>query len=152
MAETARIAAALNLADDEMALKQKAVFVPWRDKLFQKGGAIALNMSFDFQANEFGGKINEGIKFLINHKGPYLIHCLQVIDRTGFFVMSLGMLMGASGDEMAGDYMTSFLDSPGYERKSVYYKREYSDFIDVLWDLNGGKPATTKSMPGMAEK
>jgi hypothetical protein len=152
LAETAKIAAVLNLTDDEMALKQKAALVPWYNKLFQERCIIALNMGFDFRSEQFCGKLKEGIKFIINHKGPYLIHCMQGIDRTGFFVMLLEMLMGADKDEMAGDYMASFLDKPGFEKKSVYYKREYSHFINVLRTLNDGKSAATKNMSRIAEK
>jgi hypothetical protein len=152
LAETAKIAAVLNLADDEKALKQKIDIVPWYNQLFQKGCIITLKMGFDFRSDQFGGKINEGIKFIINHKGPYLIHCMQGMDRTGFFVMLLGMLMGASQDEIADDYMKSFLGRAGFKKKSVYYRREYNNFIKILRILNGGKSAAAESMPGMAEK
>jgi hypothetical protein len=152
LAETAQIAAVLNLADDERVLRQKTNLIPWYNGLFQKGCIIALNMDFNFHSNEFGSKLNQGTKFIINHKGPYLIHCLQGIDRTGFFIMLLEMLMGADKNEIVNDYMTSFLGRPGYEKKSAYYKREYSNFFKVLRELNDGKPITTESLTGMAEK
>jgi protein tyrosine/serine phosphatase len=151
-AERAKIAAVLNLEDDERRLKQKAVLVPWYNKLFQEGCIIGLNMSFDFRSDQFGGKLNKGIKFIINHKGPYLIHCLQGIDRTGFFIMLLEMLMGAGKEEIAGDHMKNFFGRPGFEEKSVYYKREYSNFINVLRALNDGKSITNKNIPEIAEK
>jgi protein tyrosine/serine phosphatase len=152
LAETAKIATVLNLADNERELKRKAGLIPWYDKLYQAGCIIALDMKFDFLEYRFGSKINTDIKFMFDHKGPYLIHCAQGIDRTGFFVMLLEMLMDARKDEITADYMASFLDKPGFERKSVYYKREYSNFVKVLRELNGGKPVTTKGLPGMAEK
>ena len=151
-AETAKIAAVLNLADDERVLKQKTVLVPWYNKLFQKGCIIGLNMGFDFRSDQFSGKLNKGIKFIISHKGPYLFHCLQGIDRTGFFVMVLEMLMGADREEIVGDYMKSFFGRPEFEKKSVYYKREYSNFINVLRTLNGGKSVKNKNISGIAEK
>jgi protein tyrosine/serine phosphatase len=152
LAETAKIAAVLNLSDDERVLKRKADLIPWYNKLFQEGCVIAINMGFDFHSDQFGSKINKGIQFIINHTGPYLIHCMQGIDRTGFFVMLLEMLMGASKNEIIGDYMTSFLDRPGFEKKSVYYKREYSNFINILRTLNDEKSVTNKNIPGIAEK
>jgi protein tyrosine/serine phosphatase len=152
LAETAKIAAVLNLADDERALKQKADLIPWHNKLFQEGCVIALNMDFDFRSDEFSSKLNQGIKFMLNHKGPYLIHCLQGIDRTGFFVMLLEMAMGAGKNEIIDDYMKSFLGRPGFEEESAHYKREYSNLFKVLRSLNNGRPIITESMAGIAEK
>jgi hypothetical protein len=151
-AEMSKIAAVLNLADNKRELEQKVVLVPWYHKLFQEGCVIALSMGFDFRADKFGSHINEGIKFMISHKGPYLIHCLQGIDRTGFFIMLLEMAMGASKKEIAGDYMKNFLGRPGFEKGSVYYKREYLNFINVLRELNDGKSVTNKNIPKIAEK
>ncbi|MDR2759422.1 MAG: tyrosine-protein phosphatase, partial [Spirochaetaceae bacterium] len=150
--ETAQIAAVINLVDDERTLKQNIVLIPWYNKLFQEGCTIALNMGFDFRSDKFGNKLNQGIKFIIDHRGPYLVHCLQGIDRTGFFGMLLEMVMGASKNEIIGDYMASFSGKPGFEKESEYYKREHSNFVKVLRELNGGKSATTKDLPGMAEK
>jgi protein tyrosine/serine phosphatase len=152
LAEAAQIADVINLADDERTLKQKADLVPWHNKLFQEGCVIALDMGFNFRSGKFGDKLNQGVKFIIEHKGPYLVHCMQGIDRTGFFVMLLEMLMGADKDEITNDYMTSFLGRPEFGKRTVYYKREYSNFSQVLRELNGGKQVTDKSLPRMAER
>jgi hypothetical protein len=152
LAETAKIAAVLNLADNERELKRRAGLIPWYDKLYQAGCIIALDMKFDFLEHRFGSKINAGVKFMLDHKGPYLIHCAQGIDRTGFFVMLLEILMGAGKDEIAADCMASFFGRPEFEKDSVYCKRKYINFFKVLRVLNGGKPVTDKSIPGIAEK
>jgi protein tyrosine/serine phosphatase len=151
-AETAKIAAVLNLADNERELKRKAGLVPWYDKLYQTGCIIALDMKFDFMEPRFGSKIRIGIKFIVDYKGPYLIHCAQGIDRTGFFVMLLGMLMGASKDEITADYMASFLGRPGFEKGSENYQCEYNNFMKVLKELNGRKPMTNDAITKIAEK
>jgi protein tyrosine/serine phosphatase len=132
LAEEAGIATVLNLGDNKMELSIKASRIPWYHCLFEKGCIIALGMGFNCLSDQFSTKLQDGIKFILEHNGPYLIHCFQGIDRTGFVVMLLEMLMGADKDEMANDYMMSFLGRPGLENGSEAYKRERDDFIRTL--------------------
>jgi hypothetical protein len=152
LAQRAGIAAVLNLVDDEKALSQKAPLVPWYHKLFLEGRIIALDMNFNVFGDQFSGKINRGVKFIIDTEGPYLIHCMQGIDRTGFFVMLLGMMMGADKEEIVDNYMASFLGRPGFEKGAGYYKQERSYFIAVLKRLNGGGPIKNSVLLNIAEK
>jgi hypothetical protein len=153
LAQRAGIAAVLNLSDDDEMLARRVPSVPWYHKLFREGRVITLDMNFDIFGNAFGKKVNEGIKFIISRKGPYLIHCRQGIDRTGFFVMLLGMLMGADKAEILDDYMASFFYRPGFEKGSSHYKQEWSSFIAVMKKLNGGKSIKNDGLPSIiAEK
>jgi protein tyrosine/serine phosphatase len=152
LAEEANIAAVLNLADNERELKRKADRIPWYDKLYQAGCIIALDMKFDFLEHRFGSKISAGVKFMLDHKGPYLIHCAQGIDRTGFFVMLLGMLMCASKDEITADYMASFLGISGFEEGTENYRREYNNLMNILRKLNDKRPVTDSAITKIAEK
>ncbi len=43
-------------------------------------------------------------------KGPYLIHCVEGKDRTGFVAALLESLMGAKYWEIKDDYMDSFVN------------------------------------------
>jgi protein tyrosine phosphatase len=49
-----------------------------------------------------------GIKFMLDHDGPYLIHCFAGFDRTGFVSMVLEALMGATITEITDDYLLSY--------------------------------------------
>ncbi|MDR1072421.1 MAG: tyrosine-protein phosphatase [Treponema sp.] len=118
LAEEAEIAAVINLDDNEAELALKADRVPWYHHLFEKGRIIALDMGFDYLSERFKIKLHKGFKFMLERDGPYLIHCLQGIDRTGFVVMILEMLMGADGNEIMNDYMMSFLGRQGFEKGS----------------------------------
>jgi hypothetical protein len=46
--------------------------------------------------------------------------------------MLLEMLMGADKDEMANDYMMSFLGRPGFENGSDTYKNKRDNFMRTL--------------------
>jgi protein tyrosine/serine phosphatase len=151
LAETAKIATVLNLIDTKKTLNVKANCIQWYNKLFQDGCVIALDMDMDFFTGKSAKDINSGIKFMLRHNSPYLIHRLQGIDRTGFFVMLLEMLMGASRDEIIDNYMTSFLYNHGYKKGSDEYRFEYARIIQILEKLNGRKSLADCNLIEMAE-
>ncbi|MDR3172818.1 MAG: tyrosine-protein phosphatase [Treponema sp.] len=132
LAEEAGIAAVLNLADNETELAIKAERIMWYYRLFKRGCITALGMGFDFLSGRFSSKLQKGFKFMLEHNGPYLIHCFHGIDRTGFMVMLLEMLMGADKDEMTNDYMMSFFGRPDFENGSEHYQNEKNNFSKVL--------------------
>jgi protein tyrosine/serine phosphatase len=136
LAEKAEIAAVLNLDDRETELLIKADRIPWYRHLFEKGCVIALDMDFNYKSDQFSLKLYKGLKFILEHKGPYLIHCLQGIDRTGFMVMILEMVMGANRNEIINEYMISFLEKPGFEKGSEQYRVEKNNFVKILIEIN----------------
>lgn len=60
--------------------------------------------------------------FLAAHEGPYLIHCREGKDRTGFVTAMLECLMGATADEVIADYMTTYCNFYGVEPGSDKYE------------------------------
>jgi hypothetical protein len=89
---------------------------PWYKKLFDSGNVLALNisMSFNIADRKFCGKLKDGLEFMSDREPPYLIHCEAGIDRTGFFAIILEAFMGAEFDDIAKDYMLSFVDNSEY--------------------------------------
>ncbi|SHE89868.1 S-adenosyl-l-methionine hydroxide adenosyltransferase [Thermoanaerobacter uzonensis DSM 18761] len=90
--------------------------------LYDNGKVIALNMGVDFSAKDFEQKLAEGLRFMINNDGPYLIHCVEGKDRTGFVSAVLEALMGATLDEIIADYMISYENYYGVKENSEQYK------------------------------
>jgi protein tyrosine/serine phosphatase len=109
-----------------------------------KGHIIALGMDFNYKSKQFSLKLQKGFKFMLEHDGPYLIHCLQGIDRTGFMVMILEMLMCATNDEIVNEYMISFLGRRGFENGSKRYQNEKNNFIKVFKEISSFKVISTK--------
>jgi hypothetical protein len=89
-------------------------------------------MGFDCLSDHFSFKLKKGFRFMLEHNAPYLIHCFQGIDRTGFMVMILEMLMGAGKEEIVNEYMMSFLGQPDFKNGSKSYKNEKNNFCRVL--------------------
>jgi protein tyrosine/serine phosphatase len=115
-ANNARIKTILNLSDSIQSLQSKAISCPWYKKIVDSGNVLALHISMSFNALDRGfcKKLKEGLEFMINREPPYLIHCEAGIDRTGFLSAILESFMGANFDDMAKDYMLSFVDSGEY--------------------------------------
>ena len=65
----------------------------------------------------------EGFRYLASHDGPYLIHCREGKDRTGFAVGILECLMGAAADEVVEDYMLTYYNYYGIEPGTENYER-----------------------------
>lgn len=112
LAEAAGIKTVLNLADSEEEINGYMVAEdfnsPYYKSLYDAGNVISLYMGVDIAGEEFGQKLAEGLRFLNNNEGPYLIHCTEGKDRAGFVSALLECLMGAKLDEVVADYMTTY--------------------------------------------
>jgi protein tyrosine/serine phosphatase len=151
LSEQARIACVLNLADNAAELHKAATVCPWYRRLVKKGCAIALNMDFDFASKKFAEKFGRGVKFMLDHGGPYLIHCFAGFDRTGFVSMVLEALMGATVTEITDDYLLSYgagfysavNDGSGDTKQVV---------LEQLQMMNRGEPVTDANLQAGAER
>jgi protein tyrosine/serine phosphatase/S-adenosylmethionine hydrolase len=125
LAEAVGIKTVLNLSDSEQDIKGYLAAAGFKSdyykSLYEAGSVKALNMGVDLTAAGFGAKFAEGLRFLINNEGPYLIHCTEGKDRAGFVSAVLESLMGASLQEVAADYMTSYENYYGVKKDSDQY-------------------------------
>ena len=82
---------------------------------------VYVNLGMDFLAETTMSGIAEGMRYIINNNGPYLIHCNEGKDRAGFVSALLECLMGASLDEVIDDYMVTYYNYYGVEEGSEKY-------------------------------
>ena len=81
---------------------------PYFLSLYNDNKVVALSMSMQFKADDFSEKLIQGLNNLSQSDGPFLIHCVEGKDRTGFVCMILEALAGASYDEIVDDYMLTY--------------------------------------------
>jgi len=129
LASSAKIAAVINLCDNEAEIRTKVIFAPWYNRLYESGLVIALGMDFNNTSESYKKKLKKGLLFIIHTNGPWLIHCYAGVDRTGFVLMVLEAFMGASLDDVANDYLASF--NSGFE-SSIYDEAQKVDFFSVI--------------------
>lgn len=80
-----------------------------------------VNLGMDFLSETTLNGLAEGMRFIINNDGPYLIHCNEGKDRAGFVSALLECLMGATMDEVIDDYMVTYYNYYGVEKGSEKY-------------------------------
>ena len=102
------------LAEDDEA----GVDVSYFKKLHDAGKVGALNLSASYPSQSFKESLAAGLVTLTEHDGPYLVHCIEGKDRTGFVCALLEALSGATYDEILADYMVTFDNYFGINEQS----------------------------------
>ncbi|MCR4705254.1 MAG: tyrosine-protein phosphatase [Lachnospiraceae bacterium] len=116
----AKITTIMNLADDpDTFASYPRVYATYASQQH----FIALNMGVDVEADDFKQKLAQGLRYFLLKPGVYLIHCTEGKDRAGYVVALLECLMGASYDEVAADYMTTFYNYYGITPEDERYQK-----------------------------
>lgn len=136
LAAAAGIATVLNLADSRENLEGyfggEEFDSPYYKSLYDAGQVCYLNLSMDYTSEEFMNKLGQGLIFLSEHEGPYLIHCTEGKDRAGFTAALIEALMGGSLQEIREDYMLSYQNYYGVEKDSAKYYLIQSTNLDIM--------------------
>ena len=114
-AENAGIMTIVNLADPSNTYEGSG------STYYSTCQVVYVNLGMDFLSEATLNGIAEGMRYIINNNGPYLIHCNEGKDRAGFVSALLECLMGASMDEVIDDYMLTYYNYYGVEEESEKY-------------------------------
>ncbi|MGN0830386.1 MAG: tyrosine-protein phosphatase [Candidatus Ornithospirochaeta sp.] len=156
LAEKNKINTVMNLADSSDAVegyfKEEGFASPYYKSLYEKGQVIALNMGVSFKTREFQAALVEGLTFLSNNEGPYLVHCNEGKDRAGFTSALLSALMGLSYEEIAADYMTSYENYYHVEKGTEQYEAVKRSNIDSILSFIAGVEADNLSSVDLSAK
>ena len=126
-AENAGIITVVNLADPSNTYEGT------ESTYYSTCQVVYVNLGMDFLAEATLNGIAEGMRYMINNNGPYLIHCNEGKDRAGFISALMECLMGASMDEVIDDYMLTYYNYYGVEEGSEKYDAIVkSNLIKVL--------------------
>ena len=102
----------LNLSDNEEKLQgyiaAEDFNSPYFLSLYESGNVIPLALNMNYGSAEFREKVAAGLIEMTQHEGPYLVHCTEGKDRTGFVCVLLEALCGASYQEIVDDYMITY--------------------------------------------
>lgn len=102
----------LDLADTEEKiagyLEKEGFDSPAFLTLYKQGQVVPLGLNMNFASEEFRAKIVRGLAAMSETPGPYLVHCTEGKDRTGFVCMLLEALCGADYAQIVEDYMITY--------------------------------------------
>ena len=118
----------LNLSDSDETLR---TYPDYALTYYAGCRIIALNMPIDLSSENYHESLANGFRFLAGQEGPYLIHCKEGKDRTGFAAAVLECLMGAGADEVTQDYMLTYYNFYGIEPGSEQYASIASGNIEA---------------------
>ena len=114
-AENAGIITVVNLADPSNTYEGT------ENTYYSTCQVVYVNLGMDFLSEATLNGIAEGMRYIINNNGPYLIHCNEGKDRAGFISSLLECLMGATLDEVIDDYMLTYYNYYCVEEGSEKY-------------------------------
>ncbi len=112
----------LNLSDTEEKIqgymKEETFDSPYFAELYEDGRVVAIGLNMNYGSQEFKEKVAAGLTQMSQQEGPYLIHCTEGKDRTGFVCMLIEALAGADYEEIEKDYMTTYYDYYGIDKET----------------------------------
>ena len=117
-AEAAGIRVVIDLADTQETVR---AYPGFEDSYCGAQDLVALNLGFDFTSADFQEGMCKALRFMAGHEGPYLVHCTEGKDRTGFICAVLENLMGGTEEDVVSDYMMTFQYFYGIEPDTVQY-------------------------------
>ena len=120
--QEANIRFILDLADDKKKIQNYIdgddFDSPYFLSLYDEGYVIPMALNTNFASDEFHEKLAYGLREMTAHEGPYLVHCTEGKDRTGFVCMLLEVLCGAGYEELMDDYMITYENYYGITKES----------------------------------
>ena len=102
----------LDLADtpEKVAryLADDAYDTPYFRSLYEAGLVDTVGLNMNYGSDAFKAKVAAALTAAAGAEGPWLVHCTEGKDRTGFVCMLLEALCGASYREIVDDYMVTY--------------------------------------------
>ena len=105
--ESEKVMTVLNLADTEEKMKSYDM-PPYSRQLWEEGNVILCPLKADPTADDFNKRLIAALKELPSRPAPYILHCMEGKDRTGYVCALLEGLCGASYEEIVDDYLITY--------------------------------------------
>ena len=101
-------------------------------KIYSDGKVKPIRLNANYGSQEYAEKLVNGLVAMTESDGPYLVHCTEGKDRTGFVCVLLECLCGADYDEIKNDYMITYDNYYGITEESD--KEKYDILVESLLD------------------
>ena len=105
--EREKVKTVLNLADTEEKMLSYNM-PPYSRKLWEGGDVILCPLKADPTADDYNNRLINALKELASRPAPYIVHCMEGKDRTGYVCALLEGLCGASYEEIVADYLVTY--------------------------------------------
>ncbi len=134
--EKNKIKCVIDLADSTETLNkymsQDDFSSTYTKSLYDNDNMVLLGMGSGYTTIPYAQKLVTGLRYMLNHNGPYYIHCMEGKDRTGFVCFLIEALAGATYEEMKVDYMTTY--SNYYHFTEENDPSKYNAIVNLYFD------------------
>ncbi|MBR1938761.1 MAG: tyrosine-protein phosphatase [Spirochaetales bacterium] len=128
----AGITVAINLADNKALAEGRPEY---SGSYYSTLNIKYLGLGVDFASEDFKKGLAEGLRFMAQNPGKYVVHCNEGKDRAGFAIAVLECLMGAKANEVLEDYMVTYYNYYGVEKGTDKYNAiAASNIVKTLQD------------------
>lgn len=107
-AEQNGINCVVDLADNEERMSSYGALPSYSQYLVDNGKVIYAKVNADYQGDNYNKVLVSALAQMAHADAPYLVHCLEGKDRTGYVCALLEALCGASWQEITVDYMITY--------------------------------------------
>lgn len=136
LCEKAGIGYIIDLADNgaeaDVYFEDDSLNVPYWKYMYKNSKIVPLDIFGYYGDMSYAKAVAEAMRAIIANDGPFLIHCTEGKDRTGFVCALLEALCGASIKEITKDYMKTYSNYYGIDEKSD--KETYDSVIEVIFE------------------
>ena len=105
--EREQVKTVLNLADTEEKMLNYEM-PAYSRTLWEEGNVILCPLKADPTADDYNNRLIEALKELPSRPAPYVVHCMEGKDRTGYVCALLEGLCGATYEEIVADYLITY--------------------------------------------
>lgn len=129
----------------------------WKS-LYAAGRVLPLDMAANYRDKAFAQSVAAAMCSVLREEGPYLIHCTEGKDRTGFVCLLIEALAGASAEELESDYMQTYDNYYGITKTSSPESYEaiktikFDDMVSYLCGIEDVGVAKQEDLVAGAEK
>ena len=106
--EDVGVKSVLDLNDTEEDMLGYVDMPPYSRTLWEGGNVILCPLKTDPTADDYNEQLIAALKVLPSHPAPYVVHCMEGKDRTGYVCALLEGLCGATYDEIVADYLITY--------------------------------------------
>lgn len=103
-----KVRTVLNLADSEEKMLSYKDIPPYSLSLWKEGNVILCPLKADPTADDYNNRLIEALKQLPSRPAPYVVHCMEGKDRTGYVCALFEGLCGATYEEIVADYLVTY--------------------------------------------
>lgn len=147
----AGVVTAVNTSDCRLRFRNFKGFHATHYAALGERNQVALNMGHDYPSDAFLEDMYNGLDFLTERPGPYLIHGTEGVERAGYVCMVLEALMGASKEEILADYLRSYEDYYRLDKNSKDYKAAQRQAVSNLLTFTGAENETALDTLDLAQ-